>query len=124
MTRASALRDVAELAVKIFGESGHEGQSYDLTGPDLLTFVEIAELFSKVLGRDIQYVDQPLEEFRARLRAVKLPEWRVDAVCKELSSIAGGAVDHTTETLGKLLGRPPTSLEQFIRDHAGLFSDD
>ena len=35
--------------------------------------------------------------------------------------IAAGSVDHTTDTLGELLGRPPTSLDQFIADHADLF---
>lgn len=119
------LRDVAEVIVGIFAKrEGHENRSYDLTGPDLLTFVEIAECFSKVLGRDIQYVDQPLDEFRSVLRAIKMPEWRVDAVCKELASIGAGATDHTTGTIAELLGRPPCSLEQFIRDHVSLFTDD
>lgn len=118
------LRDVAEIIVGIFTKpEGHENQSYDLTGPDLLTFVEIAACFSKLLGREIQYVDQPIDEFRSVLRAIKFPEWRVDAVSKELEAIGAGSIDHTTDTIGELLGRPPVSLEQFIRDHIDLFTD-
>lgn len=118
------LRDVAEIIVSIFTKpEGHENQSYDLTGPDLLTFVEIAACFSKLLGREIQYVDQPIDEFRSVLRAIKFPEWRVDAVSKELEAIGAGSIDHTTDTIGELLGRPPVSLEQFIRDHIDLFTD-
>ncbi len=118
------LRDVAEIIVGIFTKpEGHENQSYDLTGPDLLTFIEIAACFSKLLGREIQYVDQPIDEFRSVLRAIKFPEWRVDAVSKELEAIGAGSIDHTTDTIGELLGRPPVSLEQFIRDHIDLFTD-
>lgn len=118
------LRDVAEIIVSIFTKpEGHENQSYDLTGPDLLTFIEIAACFSKLLGREIQYVDQPIDEFRSVLRAIKFPEWRVDAVSKELEAIGAGSIDHTTDTIGELLGRPPVSLEQFIRDHIDLFTD-
>jgi uncharacterized protein YbjT (DUF2867 family) len=115
------LRDVAEIIVKVFTEPGHENQSYDLTGPDLLTFAQIAERFSAVLGTPIQYVDQPMDEFRKILQSVGLGEWRVNAVCKEFEAIAGGAIDHTTDTIQQLLGRPPCSLDQFIADHAALF---
>ena len=56
-----------------------------------------------------------------RLRSIGFPDWRVDAVCKEFEMIAAGSVAHTTDTLAELLGRPPTSLDQFIADHADLF---
>jgi uncharacterized protein YbjT (DUF2867 family) len=115
------LRDVGELVVQILTKPGHENKSYDLTGPELLTFTEIAAEFSSVLGRTIEYVDQPMEEFRAVLKKINMSDWRSDAVCKELEAISAGSIDHTTETLAELLGRPPTSLAQFIRDREALF---
>jgi hypothetical protein len=62
-----------------------------------------------------------MAEFRQRLLAVNLAPWRSDAVCKEFEAIAAGAIDHTTGTITRLLGRPPISLEQFIRDHLAHF---
>lgn len=115
------LRDVGAVIVKALTEPGHANQSYDLTGPELLTFADIAARFSALLGRTIQYVDQPLPEFRARLASINLAPWRIDAVCKELESIAAGVIDHTTDTIARLLGRPPISLDQFIRDHRAVF---
>lgn len=116
------LRDVAAVIVKVFTEPGHENQSYDLTGPELMTFGEIAKQFSAVLGRPIQYVDQPLEEFKDVLRSINMSDWRTEAVGLEFVAIANGAIDHTTDTIEKLLGRPPTSLEQFLRDKIDLFT--
>lgn len=115
------IRDVGRVILRVLTEQGHENRSYDLTGPELLTLAEVARTFSRVLGREIVYVDQPMEEFRARLTAVNLAPWRSDAVCREFEAIAAGAIDHTTDTVARLLGRPPASLEQFIRDHMALF---
>jgi len=116
------LRDVAAVIVKIFTETGHENQSYDLTGPELLTFGEIAEKFSTVLGRPVEYVDQPMEEFKNVLRSINMSDWRTEAVGLEFVAIANGAIDHTTDKIEELLGRPPTSLEQFISDKRELFA--
>jgi uncharacterized protein YbjT (DUF2867 family) len=117
------LRDVGEIIREVLTKPGHENKSYDLTGPELLTFTEIAEKFSKILGTHVEFIDQPLEEFGELLRTIGLSEWRVDAVCKELEAIGAGVVDHTTDTIEELLGRPPISLEQYITDHLDQFQD-
>lgn len=118
---ATDLRDVGEVIRDVLTKPDHEGQSYDLTGPELLTFSEIAEKFSKVLGMTVEYIDQPMEEFADLLRSIGFNNWRIDAVCKELEAIGAGAVDHTTDTIQELLGRPPISLEQYIEDYADQF---
>jgi uncharacterized protein YbjT (DUF2867 family) len=115
------LRDVGSVIRLVLTSQGHENQSYDLTGPELLTFSEVAACFSRVLGREIRYVDVPMADFRARLEKVGLAPWRVAAVGKEFEAIAAGVVDHTTDTISRLLGRRPISLEQFIRDHLAVF---
>jgi len=64
-----------------------------------------------------------MDEFRTRLQSINLPPWRIDAVSKELEAISNGAVDHTTDGIEQLLGRPATTLTRFIEDYASLFSD-
>lgn len=115
------LRDVAAVTVKVFTEPGHANRSYDLTGPDLLTMEQVAAVFGDVLGREVRYVDLPMEQFAARLEGAGIAPWRVDAVCKEFAAIAGGSIDHTTDVLPRLLGRPATSLRQFVEDHRVVF---
>ncbi|MDJ0926017.1 MAG: SDR family oxidoreductase [Gammaproteobacteria bacterium] len=115
------VRDIGEVIAKVLTEPGHENQSYDITGPDLVTMTEVAEKFSKVLGRQIDYVDQPIEEFAGILRMIGMKDWRVDAVCEELAMIAAGSLEHRTDTIEKLLGRPPISLDQFISDYKAAF---
>lgn len=118
---ATDLRDVAAVMVKVLTEPGHTQQSYDITGPELLTLTEIAKRFSTLLGRQYTYIDLPLDAFRERLKSVGFSDWRINAVSAELASIAAGSLDHTTTTIATLLDRPATSIDEFIADHAELF---
>ncbi len=115
------VRDIAAVITLALTQPGHENQSYDITGPDLVTMDEIAAIFSKVLGREISYVDQPIEDFANILRAIGVNEWRVKAVCDELTEISHGSLTRRTDTIEKLLGRPPISIEQFVQDYRAAF---
>ena len=66
------LRDVAAVILRVLTEPGHAGQSYDLTGPELITLAEAAARFAAVLGREVNYVDLPIAEFRQRLTSINL----------------------------------------------------
>ena len=115
------IRDVAQVIRLVLTDDAHLNKSYDLTGPEALSLAEAAEKFSRVLGREIRYVPQPVEDFRKVLTQVGLPEWRVNAVCDEFKLLSDKASMHTTDTIQQLLGRPPTSVEQFVKDHIGIY---
>jgi uncharacterized protein YbjT (DUF2867 family) len=57
------VRDIAEVAAAALTEAGHEGATYDLTGPAAITHAQIAAALTSVLGRDITFVDVPPEAF-------------------------------------------------------------
>ena len=54
-------RDIGEVAAKVLTEEGHEGAVYTLTGPAAISFDEVAEALSEVLGKEVRYVDVSLE---------------------------------------------------------------
>lgn len=117
-------RDIGEVVAKVLTEGGHAGQIYELTGPEPLTYDEMAKRLTAALGRKIEYVDVSTEERAARLEAAGLPDW----MAKEFSDIygrgfyreSGGA--YTTDFVKNLLGRPPRRYDDFARDYAGAFS--
>ena len=115
------LRDVAEVIRLALTDDAHLNQSYDLTGPEALSIAQAAEKFSSVLGREIKYVPQSVDDFQNILRKVGLPEWRVNAVGDEFRLLSEKASMHTTDTMQQILGRAPTSVEQFAKDHIGVF---
>ena len=51
--------DIAAVAVEALTEPGHEGHAYDITGPELLSYHDIARTFSEVLGKPVAYQDVP-----------------------------------------------------------------
>jgi uncharacterized protein YbjT (DUF2867 family) len=117
------IRDVAEVIRLVLIDDAHLNKGYDLTGPEALSLAQAAERFSNVLGREIRYVAQPVEEFRKVLTQVGLPEWRVNAVCDEFRLLSDKAGTHTTDTIEQILGRPPTSVEQFVKDHLEIYQE-
>jgi uncharacterized protein YbjT (DUF2867 family) len=116
------IRDVGEVIVKVLTESQHNGKVYMMTGPDLITFHTIADIFTQVLRRKISYVDGDVTAYQNRLRSAGLAEWRIAAVCDEFRAISEGIIDHTTNTIKELLGKDPTSLAQYIEDNRDLFT--
>lgn len=120
-TGMADIRDIASVCVEVLTGKGHTGKSYEITGPEVLTFHQVAERFSEVLGTKIEYVPMPMEQFRERMKNILEP-WHLDAVSQLFREIAEIGLDHTTDTFRKLIGREPISLTRFIQDHRAAFS--
>lgn len=119
-TGMADIRDIAAVCAEVLTGKGHSGQSYEITGPEVLTFSQVAERFSAVLGEKVEYVPMPMDQFRTRMTGVLEP-WHLNAVCELFREIAETGLDHTTDTFRKLMGREPRSVTQFIQDHVALF---
>jgi len=115
------IRDICAVAAKVFTSSSHEGKTYTITGPEALTFHQVAEKLSAVLGRKIDYVDVPPAAAADAMSKSGMPEWNVRVVTELLGYFASGAAATVTDTIPQLLGRPALSFEQFARDHRPVF---
>jgi len=115
------VRDIAAVAGKALAGGEHRGKTYELNGPEALTYAELAEKISKHAGRPVQYADIPAEAQRNAMLDQGMPAWQVDALLdlqEYYTSGQGGAVD---QLLPKLLGRPPITMDRFIAEFAGEF---
>lgn len=119
-TAMADARDIGAVAAEALAGAGHEGKSYEITGPELLSFHQVAERFSEVLGTKITYIPADPAAYLAILKKV-LAEWHANAVSELFAEIAAGQEPYVTDTFQKLIGRPPISLAQFIRDHRAAF---
>jgi uncharacterized protein YbjT (DUF2867 family) len=113
--------DVASVAVAALTEEGHEGKSYHLTGPESLSFADVAEELSGVMGRKIEYVAVPDEGARGAMLEAGLDEWTADNVVALFGVLRGGISAQTTDTVAEVTGRQPRSMADFLRDHADAF---
>lgn len=115
------VRDIAVVAAKALAGGEHSGKTYELNGPEALTYAELAEKISKHAGRTVQYVDIPAEAQRKAMLDQGMPVWQVDALLdlqEYYTSGQGGIVD---PSLPKLLGRPPITMDRFLAEFAGEF---
>lgn len=116
------VRDIGEVAALVLTGDGHLGKSYDLTGPELLTLYDAADILSRTVGRAVTYLPESIDDFRTRMRNVLASRWHVEGVVELMREIAEeGGLDRTTDTIEKLLGRPPNSLARFLEEHKAMF---
>jgi uncharacterized protein YbjT (DUF2867 family) len=115
-------RDIGACVAAVMTGTGHEGQKYEITGPEVLSFADAADRFSKVLKRKIEYVHVPMEAYRKTLARFLTNEWHLNAVCALFQEIAETQTLHTTDTVQKLTGHAPISFSQFVKDHQAVFT--
>ena len=113
--------DVAAVAGVVLTADGPEGQTYELTGPEAITYERITEELSAVTGRPIEFVDVPEEAARQGFVEAGMPDWLVKHLVGVFKVIREGALEQTTDTVRTLSGREPRTFAQFAREHAGLF---
>jgi uncharacterized protein YbjT (DUF2867 family) len=120
-------RDVAAVAVEILTAPAealatHAGQTYTLTGPELLSVPDQVARLAEVLGRPLDVVDQSLDETRAGLLASGQDPAVVDTVVAGMGWVRDGRNAVVTDDVARLLGRPATSFAAWARDHRGEFT--
>ncbi len=116
-------RDIAAVAVvALLDPLTHAGQSYTLTGPEAVTFDQVATQLTAELGRPIRYEAASLLGYVRHLRRRGLPWMQILVQTILHRGLRRGAAEAVTDTLPTLLGRPACSLAQYIHDHRLLWT--
>src|SRR5258705_11933504 len=90
------VRDIAVVAAKALSGGDHSGKTYELNGPEALTYAELAEKIAKHAGRAVQYVDIPVEAQRKAMLDQAMPAWQGEALLdfqEDYTSGKGGKID-------------------------------
>lgn len=107
-------RDVAAVAAHVLTSDGHAGATYTVTGPEALTYGQVAERMSVALGREVRHVDTPPDAMRAGLLGAGVPEWVADGLAELGAAYRDGAGAVVTDEVHKATGRPARTLEDFL----------
>lgn len=113
--------DIAAIAARVLTGSGHEGKTYPLTGPEALTMTEVAAKLSAATGKTIRYVNVPPEDARKAQLAAGMPPYLADALFELFAERRNGKEAKVWPDAGALLGRRPTSFDEFAGCNAALF---
>jgi uncharacterized protein YbjT (DUF2867 family) len=124
--------DIADVAVAVLTGSGHEGRTYDITGPEALTMAETAVQLSSVTGRKISYQAQTPHEVRVLRNSSRLDEWEanrraltgsgitdyeVEVWISHYLQMATGEAGTVSDTVLSLTGHPAQTLAEYLVKH-------
>ena len=117
--------DIADVAVAALTEDGHSGQSYELTGPRLLTFAQAIEEIAKATGRDIRVMPVSMEEYKSALAEAELPADFAWLITYLFTEVLDGRNAHLSDGVQRALGRAPRDFADYARDTAatGVWGD-
>lgn len=117
------VRDLGEVAAAILAEpTRHRSRGYTMTGPEAITFAEVAALLTDELGRPVTYRPVSAGGYLQHLAAQRLPvPQRVVQTLLHLGLRRGDAAE-VDPTLRQLLGRPPRGMATYVHDHRHLWA--
>jgi len=115
---AVARADVADVAAAVLRAPGdHADATYLLTGPEALTFTEVAERAGALLGRQLTFEDETVEEaYASRKAAYDAEDWQLDAWVSTYTAIKDGSCAEVTGDVERVSGHPARTLEQALQE--------
>jgi NAD(P)H dehydrogenase (quinone) len=114
--------DCAAAAAAVLASAGHEGRTYDVTGPELLGFDDLTALAAKISGRPVGYRSVPDDEFDAQLRAAGVPDDVRGMIVSFGKSLRAGYGEPLTDTVRRLTGRPARPVSDLMERHRDLLA--
>ena len=112
--------DIAEAAVRVLTEDGHNGATYDLTGPAALTLEETAAVMSKVAGTSVTYKEETIEEAWESRAIYSAPTWEVEGWISTYTAIAAGEMETVSGDIADLTGHEPMTLAEALYQYSVL----
>ncbi len=118
------VRDIAEFAARVLtdGPQHHDGKTYTPTGPQSVSFVDVAQRLTRILGKPVGYMPVSDEAQRKALLDHGIPTWITDMLIEHSQAYAAGWGNYTSSDFLDIVGHPPRDIDDFIRDHVAAFS--
>jgi len=113
----AARTDMAEAnAVVLANPTAHQNKVYEITSGSTYTFDEIAGILSEITGKQIKYIDIPVEALKENIIKFGMPKEVAELMGSIAESMKAGEFDFIDPTLEKLIGRKPTDLKDFLKN--------
>src|ERR687892_652159 len=116
------VRDIAAVAVKsLTDEDRHKNKTYLITGPEALSYHQVAEILSNTTGRKINYVNISDEEARAAMKEIGMSDWLINTVSELSEYFRKGKASEISPAVEEVTGKKPISFSEFANDYVDAF---
>lgn len=110
--------DIADVVTSALTTDDHQGQRYEVTGPRLLTFADVAADLTAATGRRITYTPVTAEESARRMTEQGVPPDLIKMLSHLFTEVLDGRNASLTDGVQQALGRPPRDFAAYARDAA------
>ena len=119
-----AARDVAAVATAaLLDPASHRGQAWTPTGPEALTYAEVAAVLSGVLGRTVRYRRPGAARYARHAHGVLGLPWGMVAVTTAIYTVARlGRAGGLTDDVREVTGRDPLDFATWADEHRGAWT--
>jgi len=112
------VRDIASVAVKVLTGENHDGKAYSLSGPEALTYDELASELSKALGRPISHINLSPSDLKGGMLAAGMPEAIADRLLDLERFFREDGASFITDDIKQVTGQEPRRYADYIRETA------
>ena len=116
-----AASDIGKAAARVLTSDGHEDQTYVLTGPQSLTYADVAARVSAVFARQVDYDDMAESLAKDQMLAGGLSPWQAEGTIELFDWIRRGGSDAVTPTVPDLTGEDARTLDIWLSDQRSAF---
>jgi NAD(P)H dehydrogenase (quinone) len=116
-----AASDVAKAAASVLTGQGAEGETYVLSGPEALSYTDVAARVSAVFARQVDYDDMPELAAREQMLASGLSPWQADGTVELFEWIRAGGMDSVTSAVPHLTGQDGRTVDDWLSDRRAAF---
>jgi uncharacterized protein YbjT (DUF2867 family) len=114
-------RDVGEAAAAALDPAAPADAIHTLTGPEAVTYAQIAGWLSDATGRRVDYVDVPDDAAQQGMVASGMPTMLAAEIVAFFGTMRAGSMSRVHNDLPLLTGRAPRTVQAYVREHAALF---
>ncbi|MGB3788472.1 MAG: SDR family oxidoreductase [Phormidesmis sp.] len=116
------VRDLAGVAFQAFTEAGHRGKIYELTGPESLSYHDVAQQLSTLIGKEVAYVPTSNEAALQGMLDSGMPEWTAKALAELYGVFATGDFANTNNNIQTITGQSATTFSAWANEHKSAFT--
>lgn len=115
-----AREDVAQVAAAVLRQPAAATGIFDVTGPEAVSFADAARRLSRMAGRELRYIDETRAAGFGWRKALGVEDWEVDTWLGSYEAIAAGELADVSDTVLRLTGRAPLSIEAYLEQQPAL----
>jgi NAD(P)H dehydrogenase (quinone) len=106
--------EMAEATANILLSQGHESKTYFFSNAESVSYHEVARILSGIAKNPVNYISPTPEEYAETMEKLGVPQHVVGLFASFAIAQAAGELEQPSNDLTRLLGRNPTSLNDYL----------